>query len=95
MKMCMSKTQFNNHWYYIISSQYRVLGNFRGTKFSRRMWDMSALIRRCENFGLFYSFCSQLVVDAESQTRNQDVGRHVDVRTITFLEGLLLSRRSY
>ena len=60
-----------------------------------RMWDMSALIRRCENFGLFYSFCSQLVVDAESQTRDQDVGRHVDVRTITFLEGLLLLRRSY
>ena len=54
------------------------------------MWDMSALIRRCEIFGLFYSFCSLLVVDAESQTRDQDVGRHVDVRTITFLEGLLL-----
>ena len=60
-----------------------------------RMWDMSALIRRCEIFGLFYSFCSLLVVDAESQTRDQDVGRHVDVRTITFLEGLLLWRRSY
>ena len=55
------------------------------------MWDMSALIRRCENFRLFYSFCSQLVVGVESQTRDQDVGRHVDVRTITFLEGLLLS----
>ena len=55
-----------------------------------RMWDMSALIRRCEIFGLFYSFCSLLVVDAESQTRDQDVGRHVDVRTITILEGLLL-----
>ena len=55
-----------------------------------RMWDMSALIRRCEIFGLFYSFCSQLVVDAESQTRDQDVGRHVDVRTIPILEGLLL-----
>ena len=60
-----------------------------------RMWDMSALIRRCEFFRLFYSFCSLLVVDAESQTRDQDVGRHVDVRTITFLEGLLLWRRSY
>ena len=59
------------------------------------MWDMSPLIRRCENFGLFYSYCSQLVVDAESQTRDQDVDRHVDVRMITFLEGLLLSRRSY
>ena len=46
-------------------------------------------------FGSFYSFCSQLVVDAESQTRDQDVVRHVDVRTITFLEGLLLSQRSY
>ena len=50
------------------------------------MWDMSALIRRCENFGLFYSFCSRLVVDAESQTRDQDVGRHVDVRTNPFLK---------
>ena len=60
-----------------------------------RMWDMSALIWRCEIFRLFYSFCSLLVVDAESQTRDQDVGRHVDVRTITFLEGLLLWRRSY
>ena len=26
-----------------------------------RMWDMSTLIRRCENFGHFYNFCSQLV----------------------------------
>ena len=59
-----------------------------------RMWDMSVLIRRCENVSLFYSFCS-LVVDAESQTRDQDVSRHIDVRTFTFLEGLLLSRRIY
>ena len=32
-----------------------------------RMWDMSALIRRCENFGLFYSFCSQLAEASERQ----------------------------
>ena len=25
------------------------------------MLDMSTLIRRCENFGLFYNFCSQLI----------------------------------
>ena len=50
------------------------------------MWDMSALIRRCENFGLFYSFCSQLAVDAESQARDQDVRRHVDIRTNPFLK---------
>ena len=25
------------------------------------MWDMSALIQRCEKFGLFYSLCSELV----------------------------------
>ena len=64
-------------------------------KHTHCMWDMSVLIRRCEIFGLFYSSCSQFVVDTESQTRDQHVGKHVDVRMITFLEGLLLSRRSY
>ena len=34
------------------------------------MWDMSRLIRKCENFNLFYSFCPQLVVDTERQTRD-------------------------
>ena len=33
-----------------------------------RMWDMSALIRRCENFGPFYSFCSQLAEASGRQT---------------------------
>ena len=33
-----------------------------------RVWDMSTLIRRCENFGLFYSFCSQLAEASERQT---------------------------
>ena len=59
------------------------------------MWGKSTLIWRCENFSLFYSFCSELVVDTESQTRDYDVGRHIGVHTITFLEGLLILRRSY
>ena len=32
------------------------------------IWDMSVPIQRCENFGLFYRFCSQLVVVSEHQT---------------------------
>ena len=35
---------------------------------NQRMWDMSALIRRCENFGHSYSFCSQLAEASERQT---------------------------
>ena len=31
------------------------------------MWDMSAPIRRCKNFSLFYSFSSQLVEASERQ----------------------------
>ena len=33
-----------------------------------RMWDMSTLIRRCENFGHFYIFISRLVEASERQT---------------------------
>ena len=33
-----------------------------------RMWDKSVLIRRCENFGLFHSLCSELVEASERQT---------------------------
>ena len=32
-----------------------------------RMWDMSALIRRCENFGLLHSLCSELVEKKASE----------------------------
>ena len=43
------------------------------------MWDMSALIRRCENFGLFYNFCSQLVEALEAIL----LGRHVNFSNVT------------
>ena len=33
------------------------------------MWDMSTLIRRCENLGHFYIFCSQLAQTLEYQTK--------------------------
>ena len=33
------------------------------------MWDMSSLIRRCENFGLSLSLCSELVKASEHQTK--------------------------
>ena len=38
------------------------------TRSSQRMWDMSTLIWRCENFGHFYIFISQLVEASEHQT---------------------------
>ena len=47
------------------------------------MWDMSALIRRCENFGLFYNFCSRLVEALEYQDKSILVGRHVNFSNVT------------
>ena len=54
--------QYKMHWIPIYS-----MYDLHCTK--SRMWDMSTLIRRCENFGLFYSFGSQLVEALERQTR--------------------------
>ena len=47
-----------------------------------RMWDMSALIRRCENLGLFYNLRSQLVRTLEHQTRTFLVARHLNLTEI-------------
>jgi hypothetical protein len=56
----------------ILSLGLTILITFRGKSLVAsvffRMWDMSALIRRCENFGHFYSFCSQLAEASERQT---------------------------
>ena len=42
------------------------------------MWDMSALIQRCENFGHFYNFCSQLVHVIEYRRRTFVVSSHIN-----------------
>ena len=47
------------------------------------MWDMSALIRTCENCGLFYNFCSRLVEALEYQDKAVLVGRHVNFSNVT------------
>ena len=54
------------------------------------MWVMSALIQRYENFGFFYSFCSQLVVDKEGQKGLRFRQTHRCMYDY-LLEGLLLS----
>ena len=46
---------------------------------------MSALIKRCENFGHFWNFCSQLVQAAERQTKALLVGRYVNFLETTAL----------
>ena len=47
------------------------------------MWDMSTQIRRCENFSLFYNFCSRLVEALEYQDKAVLVGRHVNFSNVT------------
>ena len=47
---------------------------------TQHMWDMSVLIRRCENLGLFYNLRLQLVQILECrQTRTFLVGRHLNL----------------
>ena len=45
-----------------------IASHFHGHSW-QRMWDMSTLIWRCENFGLFYSLSSELVEASEHQTK--------------------------
>ena len=70
--------------YHITSPSFRAPHfSIKLSCYSGHMWDMSALFRRCENFGLFYNFCSRLVEALEYQDKAVLVGRHVNISNVT------------